>query len=72
MIPLQTKSRIPARASRVNNERRKQSSKGMFIGIGITLVIVLLAGVTFAVQRLTASHAAGIGELWSGRGNYHY
>lgn len=40
--------------------QRKRSSKAMFIGVGVTLALVLLAGAAFVVRQSISSHAAPV------------
>ena len=56
MIPL--KDRSNAASMNMSGKRRKRSSAGMLIGVGVTLVVALLAVGVFASQKLAPSHAA--------------
>jgi hypothetical protein len=58
MIPLPSKPKVSAASSMLQARRRKRFSGGMFIGVGVTLAVVLIACAVFAVQKLGDSHAA--------------
>lgn len=58
MIPLQSRPKAPVVSSALPTRRRKRFSMGMFIGVGVTLAVVLLAGGFFALQKLAPTHAA--------------
>jgi hypothetical protein len=60
MIPLQSKPKTLPASSMLNTRRRKRFSGGMFIGVGITLAVMLLAVGFFAVQKSSSSHAASV------------
>src|SRR5581483_7570657 len=60
MIPLPSKPKVPVASSMSQARRRKRFSAGMFIGVAVTLAIVLLAGAAFALQRFGSSYAAPV------------
>lgn len=58
MIPLQSRPKVSPLSSNLRAKRRKRFSGGMLVGIGVTLVVALLAVGIFAAQKSGLSHAA--------------
>jgi hypothetical protein len=62
MIPLQSRSKVQPMSTNVYGKRRKRYSRGMLVGIGVTLVVALLAIGVFAAQKAGFSHAASVSQ----------
>ena len=60
MIPLPSKPKVPVASSMSQARRRKRFSAGMFIGVAVTLAVVLLVGAAFAMQKFGDMHAAPV------------
>ncbi len=69
MIPLQSRPKVPSMTSSLNGKKRNRFSGGMLIGIGVTLVIALLAIGVFTAQKLVPSHAASAEKKEARAGN---
>lgn len=64
MGPLRSRAKIPEASFTQHAKRRKRFSGKVFISIGVTLAVVLLASTAFALQKLAPSHAASASDSY--------
>jgi hypothetical protein len=66
MNSLQSRTKVPVASSMLPRKQHTRFSAKRFIGVGVVLALVVLAGATFGLQKLSFSHAASVS-----RSNFH-